>query len=64
MSRAWHALSPFSQGNMFSWAITILILAVMAAVLVIWGFTGLPKWLVRGLCLLLIILFIIAVVLA
>jgi hypothetical protein len=31
---------------MFSWAITILILAVMAAVLAIWGFTGLPKWLV------------------
>ena len=49
---------------MFSWAITILILAVMAAVLVISGFTGLPIWLVRGLYLLLIILFIIAVVFA
>jgi uncharacterized membrane protein YtjA (UPF0391 family) len=49
---------------MFSWAITILIVAVMAAVLAIWGFAGLPTWLVRGLCLLFIILFIIAVVLA
>jgi uncharacterized membrane protein YtjA (UPF0391 family) len=49
---------------MFSWAITILIVAVMAAVLALWGFAGLPTWLVRGLCLMFIILFIIAVVLA
>jgi uncharacterized membrane protein YtjA (UPF0391 family) len=49
---------------MFSWAVTILILAVMASVLVFWGIGGLPKWLVPGLCLLLIITFIIAVVFA
>jgi uncharacterized membrane protein YtjA (UPF0391 family) len=49
---------------MFSWTVTILILAVMASVLVFWGVAGLPKWLVRGLCLLLIIMFIIAVVFA
>jgi hypothetical protein len=49
---------------MFSSAVTVLILGVLAGVLAIWGFAGLPKWLVRGVCLLLIILFIIAVVFA
>jgi len=49
---------------MFSWAVTILILAVMAAVPAFLGFAGLPTWLVRGLFLLLIILFIIAVAFA
>ena len=49
---------------MFSWAVTILILAILAAVPAIWGFAGLPTWLLRGLCVLLIILFIVAVVFA
>jgi uncharacterized membrane protein YtjA (UPF0391 family) len=60
---AWHDLSLLSS-EMFSWAVTILILAVLAGVLAFWGVAGLPKWLVRGLCLLFIILFIIAVVFA
>jgi len=41
---------------MLSWAVSILILAVVAALLAIWGFAGMPGWLVRGLCLLLILL--------
>jgi len=45
---------------MLSWAVTILILSVVAALFVIWGFAGMPKWLVRGICLLLIILGIVA----
>ena len=64
MQPAWHALSHEVQRKMFSWAVTILILAVLAAVPAFWGVTGLPAWVVRGLCLLLLILFAIAVVLA
>jgi hypothetical protein len=53
----WHALSPFERHeNMLSWAVSILILAVVAALLAMWGFAGMPGWLVRGLCLLLILL--------
>jgi hypothetical protein len=37
-----------------------MILAVVAGLLAFWGLAGLPNWLVRGLCLLLIILCIIA----
>jgi uncharacterized membrane protein YtjA (UPF0391 family) len=49
---------------MFSWAVTILILGILTAVLAFSGFAGLPIWLVRGVCLLLVILFIVAVVFA
>lgn len=49
---------------MLSWAVTILILAVVAVLLAIWGFTGMPRWGVRGLCLLLIILCIVAALFA
>jgi uncharacterized membrane protein YtjA (UPF0391 family) len=49
---------------MLSWAVTILILAVVAALLALWGFAGMSGWLVRGLCVLLIILFIVAACLA
>jgi uncharacterized membrane protein YtjA (UPF0391 family) len=45
---------------MLSWVVTILILAVVAAFLGFWGFAGMPRWFVRGLCLLLIILGIVA----
>jgi hypothetical protein len=45
---------------MLSWAVSILILAVVAALLAIWGFAGMPGWIVRGLCLLLILLGIVA----
>jgi uncharacterized membrane protein YtjA (UPF0391 family) len=41
---------------MLSWAVTLLILGVVAALLAIWGVAGMSKWLLRGLCLLLIIL--------
>jgi uncharacterized membrane protein YtjA (UPF0391 family) len=50
--------------NMLSWAVTILILAVVAALLAHWGIAGMPGWLVRGLCLLLIILCLVAAFLA
>jgi uncharacterized membrane protein YtjA (UPF0391 family) len=50
--------------NMLSWAVTILILAVVMALLALWGFAGMSRWLVRGLCVLLIILGIVAVFLA
>ena len=49
---------------MLSWVVTILILAVVAALLAFWGLAGMPRWLVRGLCLLLIILCIVAAFLA
>jgi uncharacterized membrane protein YtjA (UPF0391 family) len=45
---------------MFSRAVTLLILTVVAAFLAFWGFAGMPGWLVRCLCLLLIILSIVA----
>jgi uncharacterized membrane protein YtjA (UPF0391 family) len=45
---------------MLSWAVTILILAVVAALLAIWGIAGMPGWVVRGLCVLLILLCIVA----
>jgi len=45
---------------MLSWAVTILILAVVAALLSIWGIAGMPGWVVRGLCVLLILLCIVA----
>jgi hypothetical protein len=41
---------------MLSWSVSILILAVVAALLATWGFAGMSGWVVRGLCLLLIIL--------
>jgi len=49
---------------MLSWAVTILILAVVVALLAIWGLAGMPGWLLRALCLLLIILCIVAVLFA
>ncbi len=49
---------------MLSWAVTLLILAVVAALLAIWGFAGMPRWWVRGLCLLLIVLCIVAALFA
>ena len=55
---------PLTLENMLSWAVTILILAVVAALLAHWGIAGMPGWLVRGLCLLLIILCIVAAFLA
>jgi uncharacterized membrane protein YtjA (UPF0391 family) len=45
---------------MLSWAVTILILAVVAALFAFEGVAGMPEWSVRGLCLLLIILCIVA----
>jgi hypothetical protein len=45
---------------MLSWAVSILILAEVVALLAIWGFAGMPRWIVRGLCLLLILLGIVA----
>jgi uncharacterized membrane protein YtjA (UPF0391 family) len=49
---------------MISWAVTILILAVVAALLSFGGFAGMSDWLMRGLCLLLILLFIVAALFA
>jgi uncharacterized membrane protein YtjA (UPF0391 family) len=49
---------------MLSWAVTILILAVVAALLAIWGIAGMPGWTVRGLYILLIILCLVAAFLA
>ena len=49
---------------MFSWAVTILILAVVAALLSFGGFAGMSGWLMKGLCLLLILLFIVAALFA
>jgi uncharacterized membrane protein YtjA (UPF0391 family) len=45
---------------MLSWAVTILILAVVAAFLSFGGFAGMSNWLLRGLYLLLILLCIVA----
>jgi uncharacterized membrane protein YtjA (UPF0391 family) len=52
---------PRFQCNMLSWAVTILILTVVAALLAFWGVTGLTEWLLSGLFLLLIILCAVAV---
>jgi uncharacterized membrane protein YtjA (UPF0391 family) len=49
---------------MLSWAVTILILAVVAALLAIWGIAGMPGWMVRGLYILLIVLCLVAAFLA
>jgi uncharacterized membrane protein YtjA (UPF0391 family) len=49
---------------MLSWAVTILILAVVGALVAFGGFSGMSGWLVRGLYALLIILFIVAACLA
>ncbi len=49
---------------MFSWAVTILILAVVAALLSVGGLVGMSGWLMRGLCLLLILLCIVAALFA
>jgi hypothetical protein len=45
---------------MLSWVMTFLILAVVAALVAIWGVSGMSGWLVKGLCLLLILLGIVA----
>jgi uncharacterized membrane protein YtjA (UPF0391 family) len=55
---------PCNRENMLSWAVTILILAIVAALLATWGIAGMPGWVVRGLCLLVIILCIVAAFLA
>ena len=49
---------------MLSWAVTILILAVVAALIPFGGFAGMSGWLMRGLCLLLILLCIVAALFA
>jgi len=49
---------------MLSWAVTILILAVVAALLAFGGFAGMSGWLIRGLCLLLILLCVVAALFA
>jgi uncharacterized membrane protein YtjA (UPF0391 family) len=55
---------PSKDPNMLSWAVTILILAVVAALLSYGGFAGMSGWLMRGLCLLLILLCIVAALFA
>jgi uncharacterized membrane protein YtjA (UPF0391 family) len=55
---------PSTRQNMFSWAVTLLILAVVVALLAIWGIAGMPGWMVRGLYILLIILCLVAAFLA
>ncbi|MBV9105678.1 MAG: hypothetical protein JO066_15730 [Verrucomicrobia bacterium] len=49
---------------MLSWAVTILILAVVGILLLAWGFAGMPGWLAKGLCALLVLLCIVAALLA
>jgi uncharacterized membrane protein YtjA (UPF0391 family) len=49
---------------MLSWAVTILILAVVAALLSFEGFAGMSAWPMRGLCLLLILLCLVAALFA
>jgi uncharacterized membrane protein YtjA (UPF0391 family) len=49
---------------MLSWAVTILIFAVVAALLPFGGLAGMSGWLIRGLCLLLILLCIVAALFA
>lgn len=55
---------PLKEPDMFSWAVTIMILAVVAALLSFGGFAGVSGWLMRGLCLLLILLCIVAALFA
>jgi uncharacterized membrane protein YtjA (UPF0391 family) len=55
---------PFVRLTMLSWTVSILIVAILAIVV---GFSGLresPAWVVRGLCILVLILCIVAAVLA
>jgi hypothetical protein len=49
---------------MLSWAISIVIISILAVVVEVSGLRGLPVWLVRGLCILVLILCIVAAVLA
>ena len=49
---------------MLSWVISILIVTILAMVVGFSGLRGLPVWLVRGLCILVLILCIVAAVLA
>ena len=55
---------PIENSSMFSWAVTIMILAIVAALLSFGGFSGMSDWLMRGLCLLLILLCIVAALFA
>ncbi len=55
---------PIEDSSMLSWAVTIMILAVVAALLSFGGFAGMSGWLMRGLCLLLILLCIVAALFA
>jgi uncharacterized membrane protein YtjA (UPF0391 family) len=49
---------------MLSWAISILIISILAVVVGFSGLRGIPVWLVRGLCILVLILCIVAAMLA
>jgi uncharacterized membrane protein YtjA (UPF0391 family) len=49
---------------MVSWTVSILILTILAIVVGFWGLRDSPAWLVRGLCILVLILCIVAAVLA
>jgi uncharacterized membrane protein YtjA (UPF0391 family) len=49
---------------MLSWAVSILIVAILAIVVGFSGLRGSPVWLMRGLCILVLILCIVAAVLA
>jgi uncharacterized membrane protein len=49
---------------MLSWAVSILIVAILALVVGYSDFRELPVWLLRGLCVLVLILCIVAAVLA
>jgi uncharacterized membrane protein YtjA (UPF0391 family) len=55
---------PIQNSSMFAWAVTIMILAIVAALLSFGGFAGMSGWLMRGLCLLLILLCIVAALFA
>jgi uncharacterized membrane protein YtjA (UPF0391 family) len=50
--------------TMLSWTVSILIIAILAIVVGFSGLRELPAWLVKGLCILVLILCILAAVLA
>jgi uncharacterized membrane protein YtjA (UPF0391 family) len=64
MAASLARFKPAKDSSMFSWAVTILILAVVAALLSFGGFAGMSGWLMKGLCLLLILLCIVAALFA
>ena len=64
MAAGLACFKPIEGLEMFSWAVTIMILAIVAALLSFGGFAGMSGWLMRGLCLLLILLCIVAALFA